>query len=218
MYRRRIGLVAITGIAIGAAIIGPKIYADRMTPPLPLSTSTSASATSQSSPSDVNGEWVVSTGSFAGYRVRDIPENPTGDIFRRTQQVIGTVTVAEDIMANAAIEVDLASITTGAGHRDDYFRHKAIDTQLYPTATFVATMPVDVSQGAGSIDVPGELTIAEHTQPVTANANVVHGGSGLVVSGTVPVQWSDFGIATPQLGAVGPDSAVDIEFFLNLSK
>lgn len=218
MYRRRIGLVAVavTGMALAVAIIGPKIYTDRMTVPLPSSPITTVE--SQPLPADVNGEWVVSTGSFAGYRVRDIPDNPTGDFFRRTQQVIGTVTVAEDIMANAAVEVDVASITTGSEHQDGHFREKAIDTKLYPTATFVATMPVDVSEGAGSIEVPGELTIAEHTHPVTAMANVVHGGSGLVVSGTMSVQWSDYGIAPPQLGAAGPESIVDIEFFLNLSK
>jgi polyisoprenoid-binding protein YceI len=72
--------------------------------------------------------------------------------------VSGAVTIAEDVArSSAAVEIDMASVSSGAQARDDHLRSADFfDVERHPTATF-RSGALDVHGSRGTLG--GELTI-----------------------------------------------------------
>lgn len=228
--KKRTRIILITaGIAViaigGAAFAGPMIYRDYLVAPaesaptLAPASPTEAGATID--PEDLQGEWAVGEGSFAGYRVDEVLNGTDVTVTGRTEKVTGSLTVSDSTLTAARIEVDVASIATDSGNRDSYFRNTAMRAAKFPTATFELTEPV-VADGvpqpgiAQKVSAKGELTLAGVTRAVTVELDaVLHGASGQV-AGSIPITFSDFGVDAPNLGFVKVEDNGAVEFSLQL--
>lgn len=212
-----------------AAIAGPIIYRDvivgeaEAAPSVTASPSIEADASAGASATDLSGAWTVGTGSYAGYRVDEVLNGTDVTVVGRTEQVTGTLQVEGLSLTAAEITVDVASIETDSGNRDDYFRDTAVRVDEHPTATFVLTDAVvaDAEPVVGevqTIQATGELTLAGVTQTVTVELQAVLNGETGEVAGSIPVTFADFGVEAPNLGFVSVEPDGFVEFSLQLER
>jgi polyisoprenoid-binding protein YceI len=220
------GVVAV--VAAGA-VGGPLVYAalEEDAPPArtvqaqPSSDVPSPSASAVPAAPDLDGTWTVAPGSSAGYRVDEVLNGADVTVAGTTDQVTGSVVIAEGDLAEGEVTVDVASIATDQSRRDAYFRDNVMDVATHPTATFAVTGPADLPELTGTpvtVPVAGELTLAGTTRPVEVDLSIVRTADGVDVSGSVPVTFADFGIDAPSLGFVRVEEQGAVELFLTLAR
>jgi polyisoprenoid-binding protein YceI len=148
----------------------------------------SAGAAAASPAGGVAGTWTVTTGSQAGYRVREqLASLPAeSDAIGRTDRVTGTITLETNgsttTLTAATITVDTTSITSDESRRDNRMRTEGLQTDSFPTATFTLTQPVEVPGAAltgtpSDVTLTGDLTLHGVTKAVQipAKAQLVNG-------------------------------------------
>jgi len=100
---------------------------------------------------------------------------------------------AKPTEASIAIDVDLASVDTGAPEGDQEVAGKPwFNTKAFPTAQFVSTSVKAV--GGNRYDVAGKLTIKGKTQDIVVPATFVAQGNSGVFDGTFTIRRGDFAI------------------------
>lgn len=212
-----------------AAIAGPIVYRDLIVgeadaaPSVTVRPSEASAADDSGTPADLSGEWVVADGSFAGYRVDEVLNGTDVTVTGRTEQVTGELAVDGLTLTAASFTVDVASIATDSGNRDDYFRSNAMRVDQYPTASFVLTesITVDTAPTAGEVQqvtATGELELAGVTRAVTVELEAVLNGAGGQVAGSIPITFADFGVEAPDLGFVSVEPDGFVEFSLALER
>ena len=216
-----LGVSAAVVVVLGvtAAVAGPAFYRDVIVgEPDAAPTVSVTPGTSSIDPAAASGDWSVGAGSSAGYRVDEVLNGTDVTVVGTTDQVSGTLTVDGTTLTAATIDVDVASIETDSGNRDQYFRNVALETEQYPTATFVLTQPVEAAVPADgeveTVQATGDLTMHGVTQQVTVELQAALSGDGVQVSGSVPVTFSDFGVDAPSLGFVEVEDAGTVEFLV----
>ena len=211
-----VALVVVALAVLGGTALYAQIENDRAPDELALSTPDPADTTEESTSdaggdtTDLTGEWSVSEGSAAGYRVDEVLNGQDVTVVGRTSDVTGTVTVDGTSVTTADVEVDMTTITTDSTNRDKQFL-SILSTDEFPTATFSLTQPLDVSavtDGVATVEGVGDLTIAGVTQSVTVSFEAQTTADGVEVSGTVPVAFSDYGVEGPDLGFVKVEDAL----------
>jgi polyisoprenoid-binding protein YceI len=219
------GAVVVIG---GAALaFGPGIYAGwandnaEAAPSIAAGTAEPAAA-AEVNADDLSGTWSVGADSFAGYRVDEVLSGNDVTVTGRTEDVTGDLTVDSLSLTAATITVDVASIATDEGNRDQYFRDTAMQADEFPTATFTLTEPVTleapVAGVAQTLEAAGELTMHGITQPVTVELQAALTESGGQVVGSIPVTFSDYDVDAPDLGFVSVEDTGAVEFSLNLEQ
>ena len=175
------------------------------------STDTGGSEAPAAGTDGVAGAWTVTAGSEAGYRVREQLANlpAESDAVGRTGDVTGSVTVVESgdgaQVTDGSFEVDTTTITSDEGRRDNRLRSEGLQTDAFPTATFVLTQPVDVPasalQGeAADLTLVGDLTLHGVTKSVEIPAQARLDGDQIQVAGAVTFPLSDYDIVAPNVG------------------
>ena len=206
----------------------------RTSPPALALGSPSASPSSSTTPSAAPGTWQVSSGSLAGYRVKEqfAGQTSTHEAVARTGDVMGTVTITQSggtyTMSSAKITVQLAnlnSVDSVAGYNvtnRDRIVQRSLDVSSFPTAVFEAqnvTLPAGVETGQQvAVSVPGQLTIHGVTKSITATMNLRVSGSTAQIAGTIATNMTDYGISPPQAPFTVVQPAVTIEFSLSLTQ
>jgi len=208
-----------------AAFAGPVFYRDVIVGAPDPTPTVAAGATAGASvdPTDVQGDWQVSDGSYAGYRVDEVLNGTAVTVDGRTDEVTGTVTIDEASVTAATFTVDVDSIATDQGSRDSYFRNTAMQTFRYPTATFTLTEPVAAASTPQvgvkqTVTATGELTLHGQTQSVSVPMDVVFTGEKAQVAGSIPITFADYGVEAPNLGFVKVEDHGFVEFSLVLTK
>lgn len=244
-----LGVVAIVAIGIGGFLVYDQFLRGDTAPPLALPTSapsaaasasadaaTSAEPTTSATPAasfggDVAGTWTVTTGSQAGYRVREqLASLPAeSDAIGRTDQVSGTITVTSDgtttTVTEATLTVDTTSITSDEDRRDNRMRSEGLQTDEFPTATFTLTQPVDVPAAAlagtpSDITLIGDLTLHGVTKSVEIPAQTQLVDDQIQVAGSLTFPLADFDIVAPNIGGFIVSIADEgtLEFVVILTK
>jgi polyisoprenoid-binding protein YceI len=210
----------------------------RSAPPTLALSSPSPAASATSSPSNTTtasgGTWTITTGSLAGYRVREqfVGQSSSHEAVARTSDVTGQVSIAQSggtyQMTSATVTVQLralASVDQVAGYNvtnRDRIVQGSLSVGSYPTAVFVAqpvTLPAGVETGqAVNVTVPGQLTIHGVTRDVTAILQLRVSGTAAQIAGTIATNMNDFGISPPSIGFTTVQPAVTIEVSLNLAQ
>lgn len=180
----------------------------------------------------VSGTWNVdtsigefsyedSTGTFAGFRVAE-ELSGVGSVTAvgRTPEVAGSLEIDGTTVQAATITADMTALTTNDSRRDDRARD-ALETDQFPEATFVLTSPIDLGEEASSgdpvaVEAAGDLTIHGVTKPVTfpLDAQLVDGT--IVVTGTVDVVFSDYGVELPTAPivlSIEDDGQIELQLF-----
>lgn len=212
-------------LLVAALMVGPRIHSnlassDEAAPTLSCENpiGTHASGDGEAPVAIADGEWTARPGSYAGYRVDEILRGEPVTVVGRTQNVSGRAVVEGTSVADATIEVDMATVATDSGRRDQYFRD-ALAVDEHPVSTFTLTGPIDlgaVGESPSKIDVAGDLTLGTETRPVTATLEIASRDGQMEVAGTVPITWADFGNDAPSLGFVEVEDSGAIEFLLHL--
>ncbi|MEI4273244.1 YceI family protein [Klenkia sp. LSe6-5] len=222
MPSRRTWIVAgsVAGVVVVGAVAGPLVYAA-------LQEDAAPARTVQVQESDAplveatDGTWTVGPGSTAGYRVDEVLNGADVTVAGTTDQVSGSLVVADGDLASADVEVDLASVATDSDRRDAYFRDEVMDVGQFPTATFAVDQGVDLPELTGTpvtVPVAGSLTVRGVTQQVTVDLSVVRTADGVQASGSIPVTFADYDVTPPNLGFVSVEDTGSIEFFLSLTQ
>jgi polyisoprenoid-binding protein YceI len=128
----------------------------------------------------------------------------------RTSGVTGSIvlnpdgTVAAD---QSTITVEMSSLTSDSGTRDNYIKRTTLQTQQYPTADFTVTsapglpMPLPSSDTV-SFQLVGDLTVHGVTRPTTWDATATFADGQVTGTASTTVLISDFGMEPPKAGPV----------------
>lgn len=178
---------------------------------------------------DLTGTWTIVEGE-AGYRVREtfLQQQADTDAVGRTSDVTGGLVVEGTdgalTLAEGSIEVDMTTLESDEGRRDNQLRGRGIQTDTFPTSTFVLAGPVALLAAFGSADVdvtlPGQLTLHGVTRDVeiAAQARVQDDGT-VVVAGSLPILFADFEIEAPNVaGLIAVEDNGTMEFRVVLAK
>ena len=190
---------------------------------LPATSATTAAGAAATAPASFDGTWVASTGSQAGYRVKEILFNQSVTAVGRTSNVDGALSINGATVESAAISIDLASVQSDESRRDSQFRGRIMNVAQYPTATFQLTSPIDLgtlpADGA-TVTVPatGQLTLHGTKKTVTVNVTAKRSAGTFSVSGTIPVVFADYGIPSPSFGPASVEDHGEIEFLVTFTK
>jgi polyisoprenoid-binding protein YceI len=224
-----LALVAILAIGVGGYLAYDNVLRGDDTAPLALATpdpsdaatappTAAASAAASTEPStttsdgSVAGTWSVTADSQAGYRVRERLANldAESDAVGRTNDVTGTITVVETADGGAhltagEIDIDTTTITSDEDRRDNRLRSEGLQTDQFPTATFVLTQPVDVPAAAVAgtptdVTLVGDLTLHGVTKAVEIPAQAQLANGQIQVAGSLTFPLADFDITTPNVG------------------
>ena len=139
----------------------------------------------------------------------------------RTSQVSGTIEISGSTITAASFEVDIASISSDDGRRDNQFVGPIMNAPEFPTATFTLTQPIEFgtvpadgeSVGASA---SGELTLRGTTNGVTFTVDAQLVGNQIELVGAIEVLFSDYGIDNPSnaLAQVRDEGLVEVRLFL----
>lgn len=193
--------------------------------PAPAATSGSTSAPGGDAvPADgaVDGAWVVDPGrSAVGYRVVEVLFGQDTEGVGRTSEITGSMTIAGTQVTEASFEVDMATVTSDERRRDAAFRGRIMDTENFPTATFVLTSPIELGDiPADGVPITasatGDLTLRGTTRPVTFDVQAQKNGEEIQVVGSTDIVFADFGIPDPSGPGISTQDHGLLEFDLRL--
>jgi len=194
---------------------------------------TATADTATAGTTSIAGTWTVdtsvgefsyedSTGTFVGFRVdEELSGLGSTTAVGRTPDVTGTVTIEGTTVTAATIEADMTSITTNDSRRDDKVQ-SALETSTYPTATFVLTSPIELGDAAAgreavTIDATGELTVHGVTTTVTIPMQAQLVDDTVVLVGSIPITFSDYGVSVPEAPIVlsaSDTGTLELQLFL----
>lgn len=233
MTRSRLPIVAVAlvlAIGVGGYIAYDQVLSGDSVAPLALQTATPDATSSDATASDtaspetsgssepvagsggeVAGEWTVSEGSQAGYRVRErlASLSAESDAVGRTSDVTGSITVESDgtttTLKAGTLTVDTTTIASDEDRRDNRLRTEGLQTDSFTTAAFTLTQPVEVPAAAvtgtaSDLTLVGDLTLHGVTKSVSipAQAQLVNGS--IQVQGSITFPLADYDIVAPNIG------------------
>jgi polyisoprenoid-binding protein YceI len=146
--------------------------------------------------------------SFAGFRVEEqLVGIGAKTAVGRTPKVTGTMTITGTTVPNASFEVDMTTLTTDDGRRDNAIRTQAIETARFPKATFVLTQPIALGSLPADgqqieVDAVGSLTLHGVTKTVTFPLQAQRKDDVIAVVGSLEVPFSDYSISQPRAASV----------------
>ena len=217
--RRRLGSI-VTAAVVVLVMVGAAGWWFVLRDDAPGKADIDTAAESLEAPSDggdardggLDGEWAVDTsvgsfsdfsGTWAGYRFEEELASIGGNTaVGRTSDVRGSMTVSDDQVTAVDVEVDLTTLQSDSGRRDDALRSRGLESDEFPNATFTLTEPLVLPAGVAdgervSTQATGELTIHGTTRPVTLTVDAQLSGDSAVVVGEAPVVLQDHGIDPP---------------------
>jgi polyisoprenoid-binding protein YceI len=146
--------------------------------------------------------------SFAGYRVVEVLAGGVDEstVVGRTGEVAGAIELSGTALVAATVEIEMATLQTDDSHRDSHAR-KALNTEEFPLAVFTLVEPVELPvrllEGESfSGSVIGDLTIKGVTNRRVFDVEAQLTGDIIVVVGSAPVIFSDYGLTAPTSVAV----------------
>jgi len=185
----------------------------------------SGSTVSGSTGSDVavDGTWKVTSGSQAGYRIKETLFGQSNTAVGRTTAVTGSITISETTLQAGTFSVDMTKVTSDQSQRDNQFQGRIMDTSTYPTATFTLTQPVTLaSLPASGVQVTetvtGNLTMHGTTKPVTFQVTAERTGTTIAVTGSIPITFANWNISNPSGGPATTEDHGTLEFLINFAR
>jgi polyisoprenoid-binding protein YceI len=234
--RTLIAAIVAGGLTLGAAAVGVAyfvVFAGSSPQKLALSSPTpsaSGSPTTAASAGAGAGTWTVASGSVAGYRVREqlASLSAPSDAVGRTSSISGTVTIIQSggsyTVAAASLTVNVNTLTSDRSMRDQRLHQMGLESDRYPTASYVLTTPIDLPAGATNgqiinVSATGQLTIHGVTKTVTIPIQARLSGSQIELAGSITFPFSEFGMTPPSIGGfVTVQDNATMEFDLKLAQ
>ena len=135
-----IGVAGVLAVVVGGPLVYFNLIAEDAPPVLSIGTNTGVPTVA--APATLDGTWMVTEGSAAGYRVKEILFGQSKEAVGRTSEITGSFTLEGTTVDTAALTVDMASMTSDQSRRDGQFRGRIMDVSTYPASTFELTEPI----------------------------------------------------------------------------
>jgi polyisoprenoid-binding protein YceI len=225
-------IVAVVALAGGAGYV--YYFSGLRTAPAQLGLSATPTATTTpGATGSLTGSWTVTTGSVAGYRIKElfVGQASKHEAVARTSAVTGGLTVTGDSNGYQASSLTLTadltrlhSVDSVAGRdvtQRDGVVSRQLDVQQFPNATFTATsvsIPGTISGQSVEVSVTGKLTIHGVTKDVTVMAKGQLVSDKAEIAGSTSIVMTDYGVSPPQVPFVTVDSTLLIEFDIFLTR
>jgi polyisoprenoid-binding protein YceI len=184
--------------------------------------------------STISGTWTVDpsvgsfddfSGTFVGYRVKEtLASIGATEAVGRTPDVAGSMTVDGSTITAAEFTADLTGLRSDNDRRDGQLRRQALETEQFPTATFVLTEPValgsEPAEGATvEATARGDLTLHGVTKSVEIPLQARLQGGVVTVAGSLPIVFADYAIAKPEsMMVLSVEDGGTLEVQLQLTK
>lgn len=151
------------------------------------------------------GTWVVAPNSetFVGYRVKEeLAGFGTFTAVGRTQDVEATLTFDGSAITNVRVTADLTGLTSDNSMRDGQLGRQGLQTDRYPTATFVLTKAIGldgVPENGETMQATatGDLTLHGVTRSIDIPLDGQFTNGYAVVVGSLDITFADYGIQKP---------------------
>ncbi len=211
-------ILAGVAVLVVLAVVATGIVVKLTPGPAPLALPRDAAAPS----GPLDGTWQVTTGSVAGFRVRETIIGFSNDVTGRTGDVTGTVVMADAQVSHATFQISLGAIKVNGRMRQPQLV-KSLNVTVHPVATITLARPVSLpaafSSGAAiTRTAAATLTLNGATRPVTVKLSARRDGTAIEAAGSLPVAFSDFHITGPSgygfFGSLASDGTA--EFLLIL--
>lgn len=176
----------------------------------------------------LEGQWHLQPGEgvFVGYRVEErlLDVLSSNTAVGRTSEVRGGFVIRDGSVIAAIIDADLTALRSDDPERDEALRTRGLETSRHPTARFVLTRAVPISDRLRvgepiQLELHGDLDLHGVKRPVTLRVDSVvqRDGDQLVidVAGTAAISLGDFAIEPPDVaGMLDVQDRGEIEFQL----
>ncbi len=171
----------------------------------------------------VDGVWRVTSGSQAGYRVKEVLFGQDAEAVGRTDRVNGQFEVRGISVTAGSFTVDMATVTSDETRRDNQFRGRIMDVARHPTATFRLAEPIRLPsvtpEGQETIvRAVGDLTLRGTTKRVSLDLQAKRSGTTIQVAGRVPIVFEEWGILNPSFGPARTEDRGELEFRLGFER
>jgi polyisoprenoid-binding protein YceI len=178
----------------------------------------------------IEGTWKTTTGSAAGYRVRELFVGGVAkvDAVGRTEAVTGSLVLARSgaslVAQSISVSVDTTKIESDETRRDNRMRTTGLETNKFPSATFATTAPITLPENAEKGDaikltLPGKLTLHGVARDVQFESEARLKDGTVEIVGRLNIKLPDFGIEPPEIADfVKADDDGTIEFKLFLKR
>jgi polyisoprenoid-binding protein YceI len=177
-----------------------------------------------------SGEWTIGSGSQAGYRVREklafLPAE--SDAVGRTSQITGKATFATSgsqvKISAASFKVAVDTLKSDKSMRDEKIHEIGLESNRYPTATFVLSSPVKIAASeledkVAHVSVTGTFNIHGTSKRETFPVEMSLSGNTLATVGSLAFPWSEFGMTAPSVGGfVNVTDKATLEFDLRFRR
>jgi polyisoprenoid-binding protein YceI len=230
-----IAVVAVLAVGVGGFVVYDQVLRGDSAAALTLPGASAApgadAAPAASFDGVVAGTWNASSGSLAGYRVReqlaDLPAQ--SDAVGRTDKVTGSIAIESSggatTLTAASLSVDTTSISSDKPMRDGRLRNQGLQTDSYPTAAFKLTAPVEIPAAAlagtaSDVTLTGDLTLHGVTKSVSIPAKTQLVNGVISVAGSLSFPLSDYAMTAPNLGGfiVSIADTGTLEFLVDFTK
>jgi polyisoprenoid-binding protein YceI len=193
----------------------------------PLITSTTGETTAGEAALTTGGTLhfvVVPEESEATYIVREklaslpLSSNAVG----KTRAVAGDVFLTREGLATerpSVLRVDLRTLESDEGRRDNYIRQNTLQTDTFPFAEFVIDevqgFPTDYTEGEEvELVLRGRMTIRDTQLPLSFQVKARQAGDTLTAVADTSFNMTDFGLDPPQLAFVSVEDGVQLQIVL----
>ncbi|MBA3877257.1 MAG: hypothetical protein C0498_10025 [Anaerolinea sp.] len=195
----------------------------------PVASPSEGSGSGTATAADLAGNWSVADGSLVGYRVREQLGGISAltDAVGRTNAVSGAATLEARgdalVVTAATFEADLTQLESDDGRRDNRIRTLGLESNAFPTATFVLAEAIEVPAAgiAGEtvdVTITGDLTIRGVTNRVSIMGQARLNGTRIEVAGSLTFPFAVFGMTPPDIaGFVQVEDDATLELLLSLA-
>jgi polyisoprenoid-binding protein YceI len=216
-------------VAVSAAVVAACTSGDSQTAYARPASATSQGTSSQSVAASKAALRLVlaPAGSAARYRVReqlmghDLPNDAVGE----SKSLTGAIafdTNGKVIRDESRFTLDAGSFVSDQNRRDGYVRNRILESDDYPTITFVPTeirgvKPPMPKSGTAQIQMLGDLTVRGVTRPTTWNGTVQFNNAGVTGNASTVFTFEDIQLEQPRvpvLLSVADSIKLEIDFNL----
>jgi polyisoprenoid-binding protein YceI len=164
------------------------------------------------------------SGSWVGYRVQEELVSVGGTTaVGRTPRVTGSLTIDGTTITQASFEADLTTLESDQSMRDGQLGRQGIETDRFPTATFVLTEPIELGTlPAVGEDIEftavGDLTIHGVTRNVSIPLHAALHEGIIAAAGSLTFTWQDFGMERPsaqRVVSLADDVTMEAQLFFS---
>jgi len=179
-------------------------------PPIPSPAQMPAGAAPGAQQDGLAGTWALApnSDSFVGYRVREeLARIGATTAVGRTNQITATLEFDGAAITDVRVTADLRSLRSDNNLRDGQLRTQALETNRFPTASFVLAEPMRIGavppEGVTvEATAVGDLTLHGVTRRVSIDLQGQRTQGFVVIVGSLEIRFADFAIAPPRAASV----------------